>query len=63
MVDGTFQGTTPLRALKRSPGRHSVVLVSTELDERLSATVDVKASQTVGVHAEFTRPVPTLKIR
>jgi hypothetical protein len=62
-IDGAPAGTTPLRGLKRAPGRHVVGLVSIELDERLSATVDAKAGTGLAVHAEFTRPVPMLRVR
>jgi len=62
-IDGAPVGTTPLRAVKRSSGRHVIALVSIELDERLSATVDARPAATLVVHAEFTRPVPVLLVR
>ena len=62
-IDGAPAGTTPLRGLKRAPGRHVVGLVSIELDERLAATVDARSGAALAVHAEFTRPVPVLRVR
>jgi hypothetical protein len=62
-IDGAPQGTTPLRGLRRAPGRHVVGLVSIELDERLNATVEAKPGGALAVHAEFTRPVPVLRVR
>jgi serine/threonine-protein kinase len=62
-IDGVAAGTTPLRALKRAPGRHVVGVVSIELDERLTATVDATSGAALAVHAEFTRPVPVLRVR
>ncbi|HEX4338231.1 MAG TPA: serine/threonine-protein kinase [Polyangiaceae bacterium] len=62
-IDGAPAGTTPLRGVKRAAGRHVVSLVSIELDERLSATVDAKPAASLAVHAEFTRPVPVLRVR
>jgi hypothetical protein len=62
-IVGAPVGTTPLRAVKRAAGRHVIGLVSIELDERLSATVDAKPASTLAVHAEFTRPVPVLRVR
>ena len=61
-IDGAPQGATPLRSVKRAPGRHVIGLSSIELGERLSATVDAKPGSTVAVHAEFTRPVPVLRV-
>ncbi len=63
VVDGASAGTTPIRSLKRPPGAHVIVFSSVELGERLTASVDAKPGQTVGVHAEFTRPTPMLRIR
>jgi serine/threonine-protein kinase len=62
-IDGTPQGNTPLRSLKRQPGRHVVSLSSIELDEHLTATVVARPAETLAVHAEFTRPVPVLRVR
>jgi serine/threonine protein kinase len=62
-IDGAAQGTTPLRGVKRAPGRHVIGLVSIELDERLTATVDAKSGATLTVHAEFTRPTPAIRLR
>jgi serine/threonine-protein kinase len=62
-IDGSSFGVTPIRGLKRSPGRHVVTLVSVELDERLRTTIDPKPGQTISIHAEFTRPVPALRVR
>lgn len=62
-IDGASYGVTPIRGLRRTPGRHVVTLVSVELDERLTTTVDAKPGQAVNIHAEFTRPVPALRVR
>jgi hypothetical protein len=62
-IDGASYGVTPIRGLRRSPGRHVVTLVSVELDERLTTAVDAKPGQALSIHAEFTRPVPTLRVR
>lgn len=62
-MDGIPQGATPLFGLRRPPGKHVITLVSRELDERLTATVDARPEQAVAVHAEFTRSVPALRVR
>jgi serine/threonine-protein kinase len=62
-IDGAAQGTTPLRGVKRAPGRHVIGLVSIELDEHLTATVDAKPAAALTVHAEFTRSVPVVRVR
>jgi serine/threonine protein kinase len=62
-IDGAAQGTTPLRGLKRAPGRHVIGLVSIELSEHLDASVDVRPGATLTVHAEFTRPTPVVRVR
>ena len=62
-IDGASFGVTPIRGLRRAPGRHVVTLVSVELDERLTTSVDAKPGQAVNIHAEFTRPVPALRVR
>lgn len=61
-MDGTSLGSTPIRGLKRAPGRHLVTISGLSLDERLSATVSAAPAQSVSVHAEFTRAVPTLRV-
>jgi hypothetical protein len=38
-------------------------LVSIELDEHLTATVDAKPAAALTVHAEFTRSVPVVRVR
>jgi serine/threonine-protein kinase len=63
VVDGAAAGTTPIRSLRRPAGAHVIVFSSVELGERLTANVVAKPGQTVGVHAEFTRPTPMLRIR
>jgi hypothetical protein len=63
VVDGAAAGTTPIRSLRRPAGAHVIVFSSVELGERLTASVDAKPGQSVGVHAEFTRPTPMLRIR
>jgi hypothetical protein len=62
-IDGALQGSTPLRGVRKPPGRHVVTVVSLTLDERLTATVQLSKGQATTVHAEFTRAVPTLRVR
>ncbi|HEX7669738.1 MAG TPA: protein kinase [Polyangiaceae bacterium] len=62
-IDGAFQGSTPLRAVRKPPGQHVVTIVSLTLDERLTTTVELRRGQAMTVHAEFTRAVPALRVR
>jgi serine/threonine protein kinase len=62
-IDGALQGSTPLRGVRKPPGRHVVTVVSLTLDERLTATVKLAKGQETTVHAEFTRAVPALRVR
>lgn len=62
-IDGVSQGSTPVRLTRKAPGRHTITVVSVELAERLTATIDARPGQGVSVHAEFTHPVPVLRIR
>jgi serine/threonine-protein kinase len=62
-LDGSALGTTPVRGVRRAPGRHTVAFQSLALEERLSATIDAKPGQTLALHAEFTRATPALRIR
>jgi serine/threonine protein kinase len=61
-IDGAAVGATPVRGVKRPAGRHVVAVVSVELGEHLSTTVDARPAATLAVHAEFTRPVPVLRV-
>jgi eukaryotic-like serine/threonine-protein kinase len=62
-IDGASVGSTPVHGVRKPPGRHVLTVVSVELGERLTATIDAAAGQSVSVHAEFTRAAPTLHIR
>lgn len=62
-IDGAALGTTPLHGVRKASGRHVITVVSAELGERLTASVNPAPGQSMTVHAEFTRPAPTLHIR
>lgn len=62
-IDGVSQGSTPLHGVRKPPGPHRIQVVSSELDERLTTTLQVGKGQAISVHAEFTRAVPALRVR
>jgi hypothetical protein len=45
-VDGTFRGTTPLKAISLPPGEHGIILVNEELNVRQTHRVEIEASHT-----------------
>jgi hypothetical protein len=61
-LDGSSLGSTPLRSIRKPPGRHVITFVSAELGEQLSASVVTALGQSLSVHAEFTRAVPAIRI-
>jgi hypothetical protein len=62
-LDGMAIGTTPIRGRKTPSGTHAIGFTSMSLGERLTTSVVVQAGDTRSVHAEFTRPVPRLRVR
>jgi eukaryotic-like serine/threonine-protein kinase len=63
MLGGQTLGTTPLRGVRRPPGRYRVTFASADLEERVATVVEVGSGQTLGVHAEFTHATPAIRLR
>lgn len=62
-VDGRLLGATPVRDATQAPGRHRVRFVSSDLGETVEAGIELSKGATLGVHAEFTRATPAVRIR
>jgi serine/threonine-protein kinase len=62
-VGGRSVGATPQRDVTRPAGRYRVTFDSPELGESVGTTVELAPGQSVGVHAEFTRATPTVRLR